>query len=287
MKKVLVALDGSKRSERSLEWVRALTGAKEVTLLRVVEPVYALDVYAGTLLQTLDKDARQYLEKLADDFSPRAETLVRFGPAAPMIVDAAEEIGADLIAIATHGGSKVTRRILGGTTEQLIHGSTIPLLVVPSWTDMPQAPKIRKILVPLDGSEISEKILPLAWRIGQRQDALVILAHVVTGGSEAEKRYAELEGHFRGIIQDLDRNWATANLVIQNGEVPDALLEVAKKKGADLIVMSAHGHGAMKRMFVGSVASKLIRETPVPVLVLKHAALKKLQEPKKTASQKT
>lgn len=281
MRKVLVALDGSKRSEHSLEWVKSLTGGTEVTLLRVVEPVYALDIYAGTLIQQLQQDAERYLEKLADEFSPRAKTIVRFGPAAALILDAADEIGAELIAVTTHGGSKVTRRVFGGTTEQLIHGSNIPLLVVPSWTDAPASAKVRKVLVPLDGSEISEMVLPLAWEIGQRHEAVVLLTHVITGGPQAEKRYAELEGHFRGLIQDLDRSWITANLVIKSGEVPGTILDVVKDKGADLIVMSAHGYGAMKRMLTGSVASKLIRETPVPVIVLKHAALKKLQEPRK------
>jgi nucleotide-binding universal stress UspA family protein len=193
-----------------------------------------------------------------------------------MILEEAREQGADLIALTTHGGSKVTRRVFGGTTEQMIHGSTAPLLIVPSWADKATPAKVRRIVVPLDGSKTSEMILPLAWKIGQRNDAAVILTHVLTAPELKENRYAELEGHFRGLVADLDKNWMSATIAIVEGKLPKALLDVIAHKKADLVVMSAHGYGAMKRMLFGSEASKLIRESPVPVIVLKQEALSKL-----------
>jgi nucleotide-binding universal stress UspA family protein len=57
------------------------------------------------------------------------------------------------------------------------------------------------------------------------------------------------------------------------GTAPEALLDVTAVYGADLILLAAHGYGAVKRALFGSVASKLIRESPIPVIVVKHQAL--------------
>jgi nucleotide-binding universal stress UspA family protein len=270
IKKVLVALDGSARSERSLPWVLLLARGADKILLRVVEPVYALDIYAGSLVHELQIDAQKYLLDLAPRIKPAPETLVRLGPAAPVILDVAREKGADLIALTTHGGSKVRRRLFGGTSEKLIHGSEIPLLIVPAWSGRAPRPveRVRKILVPLDGSTVSEKILPLAQQLSQDMQASLVLVHVQTGNRPAPMdRLSSMGG----------------KVVVIKGKVPDMLVTAALGEGADLIVMSAHGYGGLQRMFLGSVASKLIRETPVPVLVVRHDALRRfasLQEMK-------
>jgi nucleotide-binding universal stress UspA family protein len=284
MKKVLVALDGSTRSERSLPWVKLLAGEPELTLLRVIEPIYALDVYAGTLLADLQEDVEKYLAKMAGQVGKKVGTIVRTGPAAATILDVAAEIGADLIVATTHGGSKAVRRVFGGTTEQLLHGSDVPLLVVPSWISKPPVARINKIVVPLDGSQVSEMILPLAWRLAQERGAEIVLTHVLTG-PEDNKRFAELDGHFRSLVEDLDKSWATAKVHIVRGKLPGALLDAIENEKADVVVMSAHGHGAMKRMLVGSDTSALIRETPVPVLVARYDALKKLSKASKKVAQ--
>ena len=64
--------------------------------------------------------------------------------------------------------------------------------------------------------------------------------------------------------------------VIRAGDVAESLLSVANLEDVDLIVMSAHGYGAMKRMLLGSIASKVIRETPVPVLVARRQAAERI-----------
>lgn len=64
--------------------------------------------------------------------------------------------------------------------------------------------------------------------------------------------------------------------MVGRGAVPDRLLELVDYEAADLVVMAAHGFGGIRRMLFGSVASRLIQNTPVPVIVVKYAALKKL-----------
>lgn len=263
--KVLIALDGSARSERAVSWIQLLARGAEKILLRVVEPVYALDIYAGSFVHDLQVESQKYLLDLARRVKPEPETLVRVGSAAPTILDAAREKGADLIALTTHGGSKVKRRLFGGTSEKLIHGSEIPLLIVPAWAERAPRPveRIRKIIVPLDGSTVSEMILPLAFQLSREQQASLVLAHVQSGSqSPPAGRLMQVAG-------------SDAKVVIVKGKVPDMLVTVTLGEGADLIVMSAHGYGGLQRMFLGSVASKLIRETPVPVLVVRYDALRR------------
>jgi nucleotide-binding universal stress UspA family protein len=275
--KALVALDGSARSERSLPWIKAFRSLTDVTLLRVLDPVYGPYVHSGTLLSEMRQDIDEYLKRLAARFSPKAATISRLGPAAATILDVADEIGADLIVISTHGGSKIARRVFGGTTEQLLHGSNVPLLVVPSWADKPPAARIGKIVVPLDGSAVSESILPLAHGIGRESDAQTILVHVLTGPDPSKERIADLESHFAAIVRKLDQDCISARVAIVRGTMPQAVLRLADKAGADLIVMAAHGYGAATRMLLGSDAAKLIRESSLPVLVARYRTLRKMR----------
>lgn len=274
MKKVLVCLDGSERSERSLPWVRLLARKSEIVLLRVVEPVYALDVYASALSQELQEAAEVYLKKIASTFSPAPKTIFRLGPSAHSILEVAKDQGADLIAITTHGGADIGRRLFGGTAEKLIHSSEVPLLIVPSWREAaPPKGRISTIVAPLDGSDVSEKILPLARRFAEQHDAELILAHVLTGPEEVRKRFAEIDGHFQGLATRMRDRWVKVRTLIKYGRAVEEILDVTTQTGADIVVMSAHGYGALKRIFVGSVASRVIGEAGVPVIVANHHAL--------------
>lgn len=277
-KNVLVGLDGSERSERSLPWVRLLAREHKTTLVRALEPVYGIEAFPADYFGEAEERAQKYLAKTAREFAPEAQTFVKIGSPAAMILNVAEETGADLIAITTHGGSPVERRVFGRTTEKLLHGSEIPLLVVPSWTEKAPQAKLGRIIVPLDGSNVSEMVLPFARRLAQVHDAALVLVHALTDREEANRNYAEIDGHFAKLASGLDKNWVQAKVLIKRGEAEQQIVEAAESEGADLIVMSAHGYGALKRMLFGSVASKVIRTSPVPVLVARYDAMKKLQK---------
>lgn len=284
LKKVVVGLDGSERSERSLPWVRLLARNSQVVLARAVEPVYALDVYANAIAQDLYKDAENYLAKKGKELSPPPKTVARLGPAALTLLDIAAEEKAELIAIATHGGSPVGRRVFGGTAEKLIHGSEVPLLIVPAARQAPPPrDKISRIVVPLDGSDVSEMILPLAREIARQEDAELILTHVITGPEEMRKRFAAIESHFREATRKLQLDWGKASYEIHYGRPLEEIRHTVERTRADLVIMSVHGYGAMKRMLFGSVASAFLASSDVPVVVAKYDALQKLA--KETAPQ--
>lgn len=274
--KIVVGLDGSPRSELVLPWIRLLAPGRRLTLVRVVPPFLGVDVYSPALIAQTLQDAETYLARMSERMTPAPATVLRMGSPASALLDVAAESEADLIAITTHGGSPALRRTFGGTTEKLIHGACVPLLVVPAWCDVtPPHVNVRKILVPLDGSDESKMVLPLAGALAQRFDASLVLAHVAEVPPEASIR--DLADYFHGLAPQLESKRVKAKGIVARGKPPAGLLRIAKRESVDLVVMSAHGYGAVGRMLFGSVASKLIRESLVPVIVAKYDALRRLK----------
>lgn len=124
-----------------------------------------------------------------------------------------------------------------------------------------------RILVPLDGSIFSERVLPYVVSIARACKASVIVFHATsTGGSEEEApestgavaRIAELVGTLHG--QGLDAWMRT-----YEGPAGQSILDAADQERADLIVMSTHGRGGLGRWLYGSVADEVLRSSTRPV----------------------
>ena len=141
--KILVPLDGSENSECILEHVRTIaTGCHvpDVVLLRVIEPFstyYREDYQIGEFIrQSQDAakaDAKQYLAKTADKMTKEGvsvSTAVIEGKAADAILDYASKNGVDLIIMATHGRTGISRWALGSVTDKVVRTSSAPVMVV-------------------------------------------------------------------------------------------------------------------------------------------------------------
>lgn len=279
-KNVLIALDGSERAEQALPWVRALAPGAQVTLIQVIEPGPLFESGSQFVL------ADRYLESIADTFIPRARIVTRTGSATLTILDVADEIAADLIAITARRGEQA----MGRVTEKVIHGSAVPLLVIPSDAGVPAG--IHKILIPLDGSKLSELIVPWASAVLKDYAPEFILSHVVEEPTEEEWKALESQfpkeaPAFPGLEKAIERRRGEveaylaekaervrARFVVQEGRPSEAIVALARHERADLIAMAAHGHGFISRLVLGSVAGKLIRTSPVPILLVKHDVLK-------------
>jgi len=141
-RRILVTLDGSETAERILPHVTELARCTnaELTLLRVVEPVDAAEAIteAGFVsshaLLLRELEAREYLVRIRARTSragvhPQLE--VRSGaPTARVIVAGACELGADLIAMGTHGRSGLRRMVLGSVAEAVVRTATTPVLLL-------------------------------------------------------------------------------------------------------------------------------------------------------------
>ena len=128
-KRILVPVEGTRTDEPVLEHIAELASVcgAEVTLLRVAH-FHTRDERACEV-----EDAEGDIERAAEELRGRGvtvKTLVVAGEPGEVIVTEAEQLGADLIAMATHGHGWAKRLVLGSTAEHVRHNSAVPLLLV-------------------------------------------------------------------------------------------------------------------------------------------------------------
>lgn len=141
---------------------------------------------------------------------------------------------------------------------------------------------MKTILVPVDFSEVSEKVMDTAALMAKSFNAKLVLLHVAAPEPEfigydpgpvsvrnsvARELVDEHQRIHRMDKQLEQRGLSVTSLLIQGYPVEKILEEAAKLK-ADMIVMGSHGHGALHNLLVGSVAEGVMRKTTCPVLVV-------------------
>lgn len=125
-----------------------------------------------------------------------------------------------------------------------------------------------RALVPLDGSPLSEAVLPLVERLGAAETALLRVLEDAPPGDRAAE--AEARAYLEGVAERLRGRMAGAVAVaVGRGKAAEAILEVASRRGSGIIALATAGRSGFDRLVLGSVAEKVIRASPVPVLALR------------------
>jgi nucleotide-binding universal stress UspA family protein len=147
-----------------------------------------------------------------------------------------------------------------------------------------------KILVCLDGSSLSEQIVPYATEVARRFGSRVVLLQVLQIPSslaaasaqgaenviEEELRRLSYEAHqyLEGIATQMKDKGVTAEVSVIEGTPGDAIVEYASQSGIELIVVATHGRKNIDRLVFGSVADHVMRHTFIPVLSVKPEEVK-------------
>jgi len=141
---------------------------------------------------------------------------------------------------------------------------------------------IKKILVPLDGSELAERALHIVRELALPTKATVLVVRVVEPPSlftlgdrlEIEARIIrEAEDYINRVAEELRALGISAETAVPyDSDVPGAILEQIRLKEPDLVVMSTHGRSGLGRWIYGSVAEAVLARSPVPVIVVKATA---------------
>ena len=135
---------------------------------------------------------------------------------------------------------------------------------------------MKKILVPLDGSEISEKVLNHIETLATHFDAEITLLRVVPFlwpnelphlSELADKLLNDASEYLFSVMKRLEKKGIKGEYIVHKGTVPEVICDFAKERKVELIAMSTHGWGGIKRWALGSVADKVIQIAPVPVLL--------------------
>lgn len=296
---VLVPLDGSERAEVVLGLAAALARKSGGRLVLVTVPeVYGMDVAWYTdgapdaaalvpmadLLEQARSERQGYLATVVDRL--RAEgvdvssVLAEADPAAA-IVRTAGEVGAQLIAMTTHGRSGFDRWAFGSVTDKVLQTSGLPVLL--ERADAGTAPEeVMHLLVALDGSAHAEAILPVAAAVAHAFGARLSLVHVTPEGSvrgdlaqlsAAEADYqTRMTAYLAGQVAPLTGAGLDAEGQLLAGDNTAAvLLERAAHHDVDLVALTTHGRSGLKRLAYGSVADRLIRHCDKPLLVLRNS----------------
>ena len=170
----------------------------------------------------------------------------------------------------------------------LLAGGGVSLLVVCGDGPAADAPLYARILVPLDGSARAESALPLAVQLAQVHKAELLLVHAVpplelTEVGPPSSEDLDLRQRVRRRNEEVARTYLervrarvadagrpARSVVVGNGDVRRHLADVVRRERVDLVVLSAHGHGAADGPY-GSVAAYLVAHGAVPVLVRQDA----------------
>lgn len=143
---------------------------------------------------------------------------------------------------------------------------------------------IKKILVPTDFSDYAEYALKVAAQLAKRYDAEIFLLHMLElplqlidpsrsggGGNLPESLFFMKLAHqqFEEMMAKPYLDGLIVHETVEFHEAFEGIMDIAEDKGCDLIVMGSHGASGMKEMFIGSNTEKVVRNSHIPVLVIK------------------
>lgn len=144
----------------------------------------------------------------------------------------------------------------------------------------------QRVLVPLDGSEAAEAVLPFVEKVAGPLDAEIILLRVLeplspgevmaAAGVVAPDAFLARELDAKEYLADMDRRLANKGIRVRRhlrtGRAAEEILATVRESGADLIAMTTHGRTGVGRLLFGSVAEAVLRRAPVPVLMWRMPA---------------
>lgn len=193
------------------------------------------------------------------------DIVYRSGAVAEEINKAAVELEAGLIVMSTHGKPGLDRLYAGDVANQLIRILRTPVLLLrPAEHWQTRTTRFRRLLVSLDGSETSERILPYARAVADAFGSEIVLLSVPESDAELPKiqNYLETVGNALR-----ERGYDARALVTGSGAVR-TILEVSRSEEADLIMMATHGRGNVeRRSAVGSVSDRVMDAAHCPVFL--------------------
>ncbi len=297
---ILVPLDGSQLADCVLPHVLAMARSfnAEVTLLRMLEKNQT-----GTSAQLFDllnwqinkTRSNLYLDKLKtrlQESKVRTQAVVLEGLVADGITEYAQNYGMKLIILSSHGRNGLTQWGISSITQKIILSAQTSLFIVrarqyrtPS-DELLETPVYQRILVPLDGSQRAENVLPIIKQLAQFHKAQIHLVQViqmpemarqmpptpedielsnrvVARNQEEAEQYLEQRksrSYLEGVIVQTH--------LLTNANVAVALHQLADQERIDLVGLSAHGYSGNHQWPYGSLVNNFILYGKVPLLVV-------------------
>lgn len=284
--KVLAATDGSKYGRWAIEWL-ARAPFNIQPAVRVLHVVDVAGLRAPFMIQPVIVGTERYLQAEMKRMEMTAKAtkkqsarlLASLGLSGTVVVDRGgvaatimkhTKRGVGLLSIGSRGLDALDRFMLGSVSNHAIHHASCSVLVVK------EAPRpVRQIVLAIDGSPASDKAVRFLLRNfnpipdgPDHEPVMVTVAHVMP-----YLKYPELRKAGSAVLQrDVDKV-AKGGFQVQEamrlGKPADEILTVAKQHKADLIVTGAKGLGAIGRVLLGSVSTRVVHHAACSVLVVR------------------
>lgn len=293
--KIIVPLDGSQLSEVALPYAERLAAilGSEIRLVHVVESSEAQYQHMHqSYLDRLVETTKQCVDGCIDrtgGATPEVKAVLLVGHPAEEIVDYADTENIDLIVMATHGWSGLRRWVIGSVAGKVVSASNRPVALIRAKGAAPDVRErriLRKILVPLDGSETSEKAIPYVEELAARTKGEVLLYSVVPPVSpvyalpgetvqfpytqaDVDVLRAKTEEYLGQAVNALKEKGINARAKVAVGGIADEIIKEADAMPADLLAMSTHGRSGISRWAFGSTADKVLHEGNTPLLLVR------------------
>ena len=307
--RIMLPLDESQVSEQAIPFAVALAGSLSlpVTLIEAVEPdspAITQSLYSNrrwmASASTREDRAREYLASIsarlltqglqADIAVPRME------PASGIVEESARDADA-LIVMASHGRSGLARWWMGSVADKVLHTAGNPMIVIRAQGQATsRAARLpERLIVPLDGSELAELVLPHAVYLAKALRLPVKLLQI-TPSEEEYYRYAAMgpgavpsappsnppiaeivqiaSQEAQGYLEDVSRRLnaqgvGSVEIDVAQGNAAEAIVDMATAEQGSLVAMTTHGRSGVGRMMLGSVAERVVRQSGCPVLVVR------------------
>ncbi len=307
--RILVPLDGSPLAEAVMPQVVELAALRksEVLLLRVAltHAIPGTDPIEAQVRAV--EEAQAYLARIEAMLGTQgltAKSAVRYGHAVEEILDHARVVGADLIAMSTHGRSGFRRWVLGSVAESIVRRSPIPVLllrgaaaIATSGESMaetrqvyPVPPpgettpvRIRHVLCPVALTPTARGVLECAGALAQRFGADLTVLHAIydpldiTSSHIPHPPLEQLRQEMIRVAEERLRSEIRhtlvavpgASLVVVAGSPVQQIIRFARTHGVDLIVIGSTGQTGLDRLIMGSTAEQVMRTAPCPVFTVR------------------
>ncbi|MBN2240100.1 MAG: universal stress protein [Dehalococcoidales bacterium] len=311
--RMLVPLDGSELAEVVFTYAKELAGRLDidVTLLHVAaqtgksfNPMQ--QAYIKRAADLIKKQAREVqqdagINQAGEAVKVKGELAEGYPP--EEILKYAEENDIDLILMATRGHSGLKRWSIGSVATKVLSASKIPVWLVRA-DHVPEEPfdkwPTTSLLVPLDGSELAESVIPHAENLAKqrgRENLEVVLLRVAETPSipsyygpelsgvtlnwgefmqqeEARRKKSSIE-----YLEHIEEQFKAKNInvrsVVVEGKANDEIINFANSNPYTMIVIASHGRSGFSRLVYGSVAANLLNGVTCPILMVKPASKEK------------
>jgi nucleotide-binding universal stress UspA family protein len=274
--KLVVPLDGSPLAEVALPYAEEIAGKldSDIILLTVLsseenEEYHRHYKYISKMVDTTRRQVDKYLHEQGND-GIEVGAATRVGNAAEGILDYVNNGVKNLIVMATHGNSGISRWAVGSVADKVVRAtSRQPLLLIRAKGAHPdvRAKRIlKKALVPLDGSGESETVIPYISELALNLQMELTLLRVIPKTNHV---LGSTEEYLQEQSQHFEKKGISTRYEVRVGSPADQIIDLADELACDLVAMSTRGQTAINLWSLGSVAQKVLLGGNSPLLLIR------------------